>query len=100
VEKNREVGVDENFPSIRLVEEKTVSEQFAEMICTPHPLVVFLEERAMKKKKKMTTAEIKKAKKLAEKMKGKPEIDNPHALSRHVVKKQRKKKRGGKRKKK
>ena len=35
--------------------------------------------------RKMTDAELKKAKKLAEKMKGKKGIDNPHALARWMI---------------
>lgn len=34
---------------------------------------------------KMTDAELKKAKKLAEKLKGKKDITNPHALARWMV---------------
>lgn len=42
-----------------------------------------------KAKKKMSPKEIARAKRLAEKMKGKKGIDNPHALARHTVKRQR-----------
>ena len=37
----------------------------------------------------MTKAEIRAAKRLAEKLKGEPEISNPHALARWIVKRRR-----------
>jgi len=40
----------------------------------------------------MTDADLKKAKKLAEKMKGKKGVDNPHALARWMIEHQKKKK--------
>jgi hypothetical protein len=43
-------------------------------------------------KKKMTKPQVKKAKRLAEKLKGKKGIDNPHALARRQVRRQAKKK--------
>lgn len=42
--------------------------------------------------KKMSKVQIKKAKRMAEKMKGKEGIDNPHALARWQVKQSAKKK--------
>ena len=41
--------------------------------------------------RKMTDAELKKAKKLAEKMKGKKGVDNPHALAKWMIDHQKKK---------
>jgi hypothetical protein len=41
-------------------------------------------------KKKMSKPKLRKAKRLAEKLKGKPGIDNPHALARYMVKRKTK----------
>jgi hypothetical protein len=45
--------------------------------------------------RKMTRKQIKKAKRLAERLKGKPGISNPHALARWQVKRQAKKRKKG-----
>lgn len=42
-------------------------------------------------KRKMSKVQIRKSKRIAEKLKGKPGVDNPHALARSIVNKKVKK---------